>query len=107
MITLVVLLATALVILALPLLLLKVAFQVLFALIALPFKLVGLVLGVVFGVVGFAFRVVFSAAGIVFGLLAAVVCLVLLPLLPFALLGLGLWLVVRSGQRPRRALSAA
>ena len=46
-------------------------------------------LRVVFGVVGLVFKVVFSGVGPVFGLLAAVFFLVLLPLLPFALVGLG------------------
>jgi hypothetical protein len=50
--------------------------------------------------------VVFSGVGLVFSLLAAVFFLVLLPLLPFALLGFGLWLVLRES-RPRRALHVA
>ena len=107
MIGLLALVATALVVLALPLLLLRLAFRVVFTLIALPFKILGLVLGLAFGVVGFVFRVLFSAAGLVFGLLAAVAVLVLLPLLPFILVGLGLWLVLRQSHRPRRTLSVA
>lgn len=107
MIAFVALVATALMVLALPLLLLRLAFQVVSTLIALPFKIVGLVLGLAFGVVGFVFRVLFSAAGLVFGLVAAVVVLVLIPLLPFALLGLGLWLVLRDTPRSRRTLSVA
>ena len=91
---------------ALPLLILKVAFQLVFGLILLPFKLLGVVLRVVFGVLGAVFGVLFSGVGLVFGLLAAVFFLVLLPLLPFALLGFGLWLVLREG-RPRRALHVA
>lgn len=87
---------------ALPLLLLRLVIGLVF----LPFKLLGVVLRVVFGVVGLVFRVVFSGVGLVFALLAAVFFLVLLPLLPFALLGLGLWLVLREG-RPRRALHVA
>jgi hypothetical protein len=59
------------------------------------------VLRVVFGVVGLVFKVVFSGIGLVFALLAAVFFLVLLPLLPFALVGLGLWLVLRQGRSPR------
>ena len=62
-------------------------------LVFLPFKLLGVVLRVVFGVVGLVFKVLFSGVGLVFALLAAVFFLVLLPLLPFALLGLGLWLI--------------
>ncbi len=91
---------------ALPLLVLRVAFKLVFGLIFLPFKLLGVVLRVVFGVLGAVFRVLFSGVGLVFALLAAVFFLVLLPLLPFVLLGLGLWLVLREG-RPRRALHVA
>src|SRR6185436_17144595 len=90
----------------LPLLILRVAFGLVFGLLVLPFKLLGLVLKIAFGVVGLMFRVLFSGVGLVFGLLAAVFFLVLLPLLPFALLGLGLWLILRES-RPRRALHVA
>ena len=86
----------------LPLLILRLAIGLVF----LPFKLLGVVLRVVFGVVGLVFKVLFSGVGLVFGLLAAVFFLVLLPLLPFALVGLGLWLVLRES-RPRRALHIA
>jgi hypothetical protein len=90
----------------LPLLILRVAFGLVFGLLVLPFKLLGLVLKIAFGVVGLAFRVLFSGIGLVFALLAAVFFFVLLPLLPFTLLGLGLWLILREG-RPRRALHVA
>ena len=83
----------------LPLLILRVAFGLLFGLIFLPFKLLGVVLKIVFGVVGLVFRVLFSGVGLVFALLAAVFFVVLLPLLPFALLGFGLWLVLRQSRR--------
>jgi len=86
----------------LPLIILRLAIGLVF----LPFKLLGVVLRVVFGVVGLVFKVLFSGVGLVFAVLAAVFFLVLLPLLPFALLGLGLWLILREG-RPRRALHVA
>ena len=101
------LVVTVLVVLAVPLLLLKLAFQLVFTLITLPFKLVGMVLGLVFGVVGFVFKLLFSAAGLVFGLLAAVLLLLVVPLLPFVLVGLAVWLVVRESRRPRRTVIAA
>jgi len=120
MLTLVTLMAAALFLLVLPLLLLKLAFKVVFGLILLPFKLLGLVfglvllpfkllglvLGMVFGVLGFAARAVFAGLGLVFSLggalfvlAAALFVLVLIPLLPFLLLGLGIWLVVRAPAR--------
>jgi len=88
--------------LALPLIILRLAIGLVF----LPFKLLGVVLRIAFGVVGLVFKVLFSGVGLVISLLAAVFCLVLLPLLPFALVGLGIWLVLRQG-RPRRALHLA
>jgi hypothetical protein len=96
-----------LMILALPLLLLRLAFKLVFALVFLPFKLLGLVLKIAFGVVGLVFRVLFSGVGLVFGLLAAVFFLVMIPLLPFVLLGLGLWLLLREARPSRRALHVA
>lgn len=102
MLALVAMALTVAALLALPLILLRLAI----GLVLLPFKLVGVVLKVVFGVVGLVFRVVFSGVGLVFALLAAVFFVVLLPLLPFALLGFGLWLVFRES-RPRRALHVA
>ena len=93
-------------VIALPLLLLQLVFKIVFGLIFLPFKLLGVVFRVVFGVLGIALRVLFTGVGLVFAVLAAVFFLVLLPLLPFALLGLGLWLVFREA-RPRRALHIA
>jgi hypothetical protein len=102
MLALVAMALTVAALLALPLILLRLAI----GLVLLPFKLVGVVLKVVFGVVGLVFKVVFSGVGLVFALLAAVFFLVLLPLLPFALLGLAVWLVLRES-RPRRALHVA
>jgi len=102
MLALVAMALTVAALLALPLILLRLAI----GLVLLPFKLLGVVLKVVFGVVGLVFKVLFSGVGLVFALLAAVFFLVLLPLLPFALLGFGLWLVVRE-DRPRRALHVA
>jgi hypothetical protein len=90
----------------LPLLILRVAFGLVLGLLFLPFKLLGLVLKVAFGVVGLAFRVLFSGVGLVFGLLAVVAAVVLLPLLPFVLLGLGIWVAVRAS-RPHRTLRVA
>ena len=104
------LIAFGLVVLALlwlPLLLLRVAFHVVFGLLLLPLKLLGLVLRIVFGVVGGVFRVLFSGLGLLAGIAAFVLFVVLLPLLPFALLGLGVWLVLRESRSSRRVLNVA
>ena len=83
----------------LPLLLLK----VLFALLFLPFKLVGALFNLVFGIVGGLFRVGFGLAVALFTLLAVVVVVVLLPLLPFLIVGGFVWLLARLA-RPRPAM---
>jgi hypothetical protein len=104
------LLALAIVVLALvwlPFLILRVAFHVVIGLVLLPLKLLGLVLRIAFGVVGLVFRVVFSGIGLLAGLLAFVAFVVVLPLLPFALLAFGLWLVLREARPSRRALHVA
>jgi hypothetical protein len=85
--------------LLLPLLLLKLAL----GLVLLPFKILGAVFQVVFGLLGAVFRVLFSGVGILLGLLAAVLFFVLLPLLPLFLLGLGIWVLVRTVRRPELA----
>ncbi len=104
------LMALAIVVLALlwlPFLILRVAFHVVFGLLLLPFKLLGLVVRIAFGVVGLVFRVLFSGIGLLAGLLAFVAFVVVLPLLPFALLGLGLWLVLREARPSARAIRVA
>jgi len=80
----------------LPLLFLK----VLFGLIFLPFKLVGLVFRVVFGVLGGLLRVGFGLVALVGSLVAVALFVVLLPLLPFLLVGGFVWLGARLA-RPR------
>src|SRR5947208_16276524 len=92
----------------LPLILIKLVLGLIF----LPFKLLGLVFrvvfGVTFGVVGLVFRLLFSGVGLVLALLVVVVLALLVPLIPIALIGVGLWLLVRSTARrpPSLRLSA-
>jgi hypothetical protein len=83
----------------LPVLLLK----VFFSLLLLPFKLVGALFKVVFGILGGLFRVGFGLAVALFTLLAVAVVVVLLPLLPFLVVGGFVWLLARLA-RPRPAL---
>ena len=83
----------------LPLLLLK----VLFSLVSLPFKLVGLVFRIVFGVLGGLLKVGFGLVGVLGALLAMAFFVVLLPLLPFLLVGGFVWLLARLA-RPRPAV---
>jgi hypothetical protein len=91
----------------LPLILVKLVLGLIF----LPFRLLGLVFrvvfGITFGVVGLVFRLLFSAAGLVLALLVIVGVALLVPLLPFFLIGVGLWLLLRcSSPRPPLGLSA-
>lgn len=83
----------------LPILLLK----VLFTLLLLPFKLLGALFNVAFGIVGGLFRVGFGLAVALFTLLAVAFVMVLLPLLPFLIVGGFVWLLARIA-RPRPAL---
>lgn len=106
MLVLVILAAIVLGVLALPLLLLRIAFKLVFGLVFLPFQILGLLLRIVLGVAGLGVRVLFSGLGLVLGLLAAVLVVVVVPLLPFVLLGLGLWLAFRHSRPSRRALVA-
>ncbi len=86
-----------------PLLLLRLVLGLIF----LPFKLLGLVLrvvfGVTFGLVGLVFRVLFSGVGLLLALFVLVGVVLLVPLLPFLLVGVGLWLLLRSST-PRSPL---
>jgi len=92
----------------LPLILIKLVLGLIF----LPFKLLGLVFrvvfGVTFGVLGLVFRVLFSGVGLVLALLVAVGVALLVPMIPIILVGVGLWLLVRSTTRrpPPLRLSA-
>jgi hypothetical protein len=90
-----------------PLMLVRVAFKLIFGLVFLPFQLIGLVFrivfGVVFGVLGVAARVLFSGAGLLALLVALVAFVILIPLVPVLLVGLGLWLLTRRS-RPHTLL---
>ena len=91
----------------LPLILLKLVLGLIF----LPFKLLGVifrvVFGLTFGLVGLVFRILFSGVGLLLGLLLAVGVALMVPLLPFLLVGVGLWLLLRSSApRPPLRLSA-
>ena len=79
-----------------PLVILAVAFKVLFALILLPFKIVGGLLKGLLGLIGGLFGLVAGGTGLVFGLLALLVVFVLLPLAPLLLLGAIVWLALKA-----------
>ena len=92
----------------LPLILIKLVLGLIF----LPFKLLGVVFrvvfGVTFGVVGLVFRLLFSGVGLVLAVLVVFGLALLVPLIPIVLIGVGIWLLVRSTSRrpPPMRLSA-
>lgn len=79
-----------------PLILLKLVVWV----VLLPFKLIGLVVKVAFGVVGLVGSILLAIAGAVVGVIAVTFMVLLIPLLPLAVIGGGIWLLVRAS-RPR------
>ncbi len=91
----------------LPLILIKLVLGLIF----LPFKILGaifrVVFGLTFGLVGLVFRILFSGVGLLMALFVAVGVALMVPLLPFLLVGVGLWLLMRSPTpRPPLRLSA-
>jgi hypothetical protein len=77
-----------------------VALKVLLGLVLLPFKIVGWLLKLAIGLVSGVLGLVVAAVSVVGVLLAVVVGLILLPLLPFVILGGLVWMAFRAG-RPR------
>ena len=74
------------------------AFKVLFSLVLLPFRILGAVFGVLFGLAGGLLKLAFSgfiAIGVLCGL---ALCVVLLPLLPFLLIGGFIYLLLKAFQ---------
>ena len=106
MLALVILAVAAAALLTLPVLMVRLLLKSVFALVFLPFHLVGLVLRIAFGAVGLVFRVLFTGLGLLAGVLAFVLFLVVLPLLPLAIVGFVVWLIVRE-TRPRHSLRIA
>jgi hypothetical protein len=93
-----VLLALLGVLIVVPLLILKVLLQVVFGLVLLPFKLLGGMFRLVFLLVGGFFKLLFTGALAVGALLLGLGALILLPLLPFLVLGGLVWLAVRASR---------
>ncbi|SRR5260370_26455112 len=98
---LVVLLAVVIVV---PLLILKVLLQVVLGLVLLPFKLLGGAFRLTLGLLGGVLKLFFAGAMVVGALLLGVAAFILLPLLPFLVLGGLVWLAIRASRpvpRPR------
>ena len=72
------------------------ALKLLCGLVLLPFRILGAVFSVVFGLFGGLLKLLVSGAVFLGILLALAVSVVLLPLLPFVLLGGVIWLLVKA-----------
>jgi hypothetical protein len=86
-----------------PLLLIKLVLFV----VLLPFKILGLVFKVLFGVLGVVGSVLTAVIGAVAGLLALAFVFLLLPLLPLAVVGVGIWLLARAASPRTTAIRVA
>lgn len=75
----------------LPLLLVTTVLRVALGLVFLPFKLLGGVFRLGFGLFGGLLKVGFGAAGLLAFVVGALFCVVLLPLLPFLIVGAMVW----------------
>jgi hypothetical protein len=78
------------------------AFKLLCGLIFLPFRILGALFSVVFGLFGGLLKLLFSGAVFLGVVLVLALSVVLLPLLPFVLLGGVIWLMVKAFE-PRPA----
>ncbi|MFI5183140.1 MAG: hypothetical protein ACHQNV_01985 [Vicinamibacteria bacterium] len=90
----------------LPLLVVSVALRVAVGLALLPFKLLGGLLRLGFGVIGGLLRLAFGAVGFLALALGVVFCVVLLPLLPFLIVGGLLFAIVRLAAGPSHPRAA-
>ncbi len=81
---------------AVPFVLLAVAFKVLLSLVLLPFRIVGAVLHGLFGLVAGLFGLAAGGIGLFVGLLVLLAVFVLLPLAPLILLGGVVWLALKA-----------
>jgi len=82
----------------LPLLLLKLLFSVVLFVVLLPFRILDGVLHVLFKLFWGLGKLALGGLGLLLGLLAFVLCMVLLPLLPFVLVGLFIYLLIKAFQ---------
>ena len=90
----------------LPVLLVSVVLKVALGLVLLPFKLLGGIFRLGFGLLGGLLRLAFGAVGLLAFVVGAVFCVVLLPFLPFLIIGAMLWAflqLVAGPGRPRVA----
>ena len=78
------------------------ALKLLFGLVLLPFRILGALFSVAFGLFGGLLKLLVSGAVFLGVLLALALSVVLLPLLPFVLLGGVIWLMVKAFE-PRPA----
>ena len=92
---------------AVPLMVVSLFLKVALGLVFLPFKILGVALRLVFGLIGGVFKLLFGAMGVLALAVGAVVFLVVLPLLPFLVLGAIVWAIFRlaAGASPARVVA--
>ena len=83
-----------------PLVAVKLVFNLALGILFLPFRILGFLMRLVFGVFGLAARVVFSGVGLLFGLLGLILALLVAPLLPLLLLVGFVWFLARLFRAP-------
>jgi hypothetical protein len=88
---------------ALPILLVSVVLRVALGLVLLPFKLLGGIFKLGFGLAGGLFRLAFGAVCLLAVVVGSVFCVVLLPLLPFLIVGAMFWAFLRLVSGPSRS----
>ena len=76
-----------------------------FALLVIPFLLLRFVLKAVVAVIMLPFALIVAAVGVVFAAMAVALAIIV-PLIPFALIGLGIWALVQMA-RPRSPAAIA
>ena len=92
------------VLIILPLLMLKVLLHVFLGLILLPFRLLGGVFHLGLGLAGGIFKLLFWGAVAIGSIVLVVGAIILLPLLPFLVLGGLVWLAIRASHPVVRAV---
>jgi hypothetical protein len=81
-----------------PLLLLKVVFHLLWVLVFLPFRIAGTAVGLAARIVALFTRVLFSGLGLVLFFVGLLMSVIVLPLLPFVVVGGLIWLIAKAGR---------
>jgi hypothetical protein len=78
----------------------KLALGLIFGILFLPYLLLRMAIKLLVALVVMPFVLVTALAGVLFAIVAISVFAVVIPLLPFALVALCVWLIVKASSRP-------